>query len=367
MISLYANGPWSKPCDRRSVRASSGTVMRPTLSARAGMDHRLHHRRHDALALSEAAHASRWRDSVRTTARNEMWVRRGLAIGNNQGSIRCSRIQANVEGQLAIIDQLRAGATSDTHRVRLTVTEAELARLAGVINAQDRQDRMAAHRHYTRALELATSIGHHPVAAYAVGGMSFLEVYGGDPRAALRLASRAAGHADQARIPGLRSWVALVSAHAHAALGHSTETTKHLGEAKDHYGKKRTAHEPAWLGFLTEQFIASDEGACLVKLGRGRQAATILDQALVRLPASAFKLRSVMLANRAAALRSTGDLDEAYRTAGEALAIAAQIDYIRVAQRVRELHANLDPKSQAEPAARELHERLALLAPSSWH
>jgi len=341
--------------------------MRPTLSARAGMDHRLHHRRHDALALSEAAHASRWRDSVRTTARNEMWVRRGLAIGNNQGSIRCSRIQANVEGQLAIIDQLRAGATSDTHRVRLTVTEAELARLAGVINAQDRQDRMAARRHYTRALELATSIGHHPVAAYAVGGMSFLEVYGGDPRAALRLASRAAGHADQARIPGLRSWVALVSAHAHAALGHSTESAKNLGEAKDYYGKKRTTHEPAWLGFLTEQFIASDEGACLVKLGRGRQAATILDQALVRLPASAFKLRSVMLANRAAALRSTGDLDEAYRTAGEALAIAAQIDYIRVAQRVRELHANLDPKSQAEPAARELHERLALLAPSSWH
>jgi len=90
------------------------------------------------------------------------------------------------------------------------------------------------------------------------------------------------------------------------------------------------------MGFLSDAFIRSDEGACLVKLGRGRQAVAVLDQALGELPTSSLKLRSVILANRASALGLSGDLDSACGSASESLAIATQIDYVRVVKRIRE-------------------------------
>ncbi len=47
--------------------------------------------------------------------------------------------------------------------------------------------------------------------------------------------------------------------------------------------------------------------------------------------------------------------------AGEALTIAAQIDYVRVMRRIREFHASLDPGLRKAPAVRALQEQLALL------
>ncbi len=209
-------------------------------------------------------------------------------------TIPAASLLPKVEGQLAIIEQLRAGARVDGDRNRVAVIEAGLSKLAGVINAQDRQDQAAARSYYTRALDAAADAAHHPECAHALGGMSFLEVYSGDPRVALRLAERAAFHANRSRIPSLGSWVALVRAHAHAGLGQSKDCLAALGQAKDLYAKSRRAEEPAWMEFLDERFVQSDEGACLVKLGRGRQALTVLDQALTGLAPSALKLRGVI-------------------------------------------------------------------------
>ena len=278
-------------------------------------------------------------------------------------TIPAATLLPKVEGQLAIVEQLRSVANTDAHRTHLAVIEAGLARLAGVINAQDRQDRTSARGYYHRALELADATDHHQLAAYALGGMSFLNAYGSNsnPRAALRLAARAAGRADRTQLFSLRSWVALLTAHAHAGLGHSTECISALGQAQDWYDKGRRPDEPPWMGFLSDAFIRSDEGACLVKLGRGRQAVAVLDQALGELPTSSLKLRSVILANRASALGLSGDLDSACGSASESLAIATQIDYVRVVKRIREFSDALDPRLQSSPVAQALREQLAML------
>src|SRR6266536_3408310 len=162
-------------------------------------------------------------------------------------TIPAASLLPKVEGQLAIIEQLRAGARVDGDRNRVAVIEAGLSKLAGVINAQDRQDQAAARSYYTRALDAAADAAHHPECA-----------------------------------------------HAHAGLGQSKDCLAALGQAKDLYAKSRRAEEPAWMEFLDERFVQSDEGACLVKLGRGRQALTVLDQALTGLAPSALKLRGVI-------------------------------------------------------------------------
>ncbi len=266
-----------------------------------------------------------------------------------------------LEGQLAIVQHLRAEAGSDAHRGRLALVEADLARLAGLVHAQDRQDRAAAAGCYARAVELAAGAGDDAMAAWAFGGISFLHAGSGDPRVALRYAERAAAMAARAQVPSLASWVALVAAHAHAGLGQAAACQAALGRAEDLFAKGPRDREPPWMGFLTERFVRSDEGSCLVRLGRGRDAVAVLDQALAGLPAGALKLRGVILANRAAALGQAGELDAACHDATQALELASQVGYERVAGRVRAFHAALDPSRQAAPAARALREQLAML------
>src|SRR6266511_4508891 len=57
VMSLYTNGRWSKPCDRRSVYASPRERDAQGPVGQAGTARRPRHRRHDALVLSEATHA----------------------------------------------------------------------------------------------------------------------------------------------------------------------------------------------------------------------------------------------------------------------------------------------------------------------
>ncbi len=54
-------------------------------------------------------------------------------------TIPAASLLPKVEGQLAIIEQLRAGARVDGDRNRVAVIEAGLSKLAGVINACQRR------------------------------------------------------------------------------------------------------------------------------------------------------------------------------------------------------------------------------------
>src|SRR6266511_3835355 len=58
VMSLYTNGRWSKPCDRRSVRASPPGPRASDPAGQGRLDRRPRHRRHDALVFSEPAHAA---------------------------------------------------------------------------------------------------------------------------------------------------------------------------------------------------------------------------------------------------------------------------------------------------------------------
>jgi hypothetical protein len=72
-----------------------GTAMRQTLPARAGIVRRSRHRRRDALVFSEPAHAAVGLAALEPLPGTGCGCGEAWRPASNQGSIRCSRIQAN--------------------------------------------------------------------------------------------------------------------------------------------------------------------------------------------------------------------------------------------------------------------------------
>jgi hypothetical protein len=92
VISLYANGRWFRPCDRRSVLPAPGPrCARPCWPGGHGSMTAPPAQR--CSRVQRSGPCGRWLDSVGTVARNGMWVRRSVATRNQPGSIRCSRIR----------------------------------------------------------------------------------------------------------------------------------------------------------------------------------------------------------------------------------------------------------------------------------
>jgi len=240
-------------------------------------------------------------------------------------------------------------------RQRLTRSAGETAALAGWLSFE-LDDTAATHGYYDAALDAAKQIDDRPLCAWVLGMMSFRPRALGDQRTTLALvrdAQRAGGRSTTATT---RAWLAGLEAEAHASMGDARATRAALARADSAFTKAEPDADPSWIGFFDRGRLDGMKVSSLMRI-EPSAAQALSREALASLQPSMTKKRSIVLADLASAHARQGEVDEACRLAGLALAIVAQTQSTVGLTRVHELRARLDQWKDTRPV-RQLDEQL---------
>jgi transcriptional regulator with XRE-family HTH domain len=250
---------------------------------------------------------------------------------------------------------LLQNSPSGVARRRLTRTAGETAALAGWLSFE-LGDGAATRGYYDAAIDAAKEVDDRALCAWVLGMMSFRSRAIGDQPTALALvrdAQRAGGRSAPATT---RSWLAALEAEAHAGMGDARATRTAIGRADAAFSKARRDTDPSWMVFFDRSRLDGMKVASLVRVEpRAAQAAS--KEALAALQPSMTKKRSIILADLAFAYVQQGEIEEACRLAGQALAIVGHTESAVGLQRVRELRQRLEPWKDTRPV-RQLDELL---------
>jgi len=246
-------------------------------------------------------------------------------------------------------------STSGPMRRRLTRSAGETAALAGWLSFE-LGDGVATRGYYEAALDSAREIDDRALCAWVLGMMSFKPSMVGDQRTALALvrdAQRAGGRSTTATT---RAWLAGLEAEAHAGMGDAPATQAALGRADAAFDRAEPGADPSWIGFFDRGRLDGMKVSSLMRIEPGA-AQEISKEALASLRPSMTKKRAVILADLASAHVHQGEIEEACRLAGLALAIVGRTQSAVGLQRVRDLRARLEPWEGTRPV-RQLDEQL---------
>ncbi|MFF7363184.1 helix-turn-helix domain-containing protein [Streptomyces sp. NPDC008125] len=264
-----------------------------------------------------------------------------------------------VVGQLRYVVDLLKEQRPAPMRDGLHGIAAELARLTGWTYFDARQYNQA-RAYFTEALGLARAIDDHQFMANVLACMSLQATYQDKPGDALALVTAAQ---DQARAatgttPRVLSMLAMREAFAHASLGNRSAAHTAISEAHTFFGRISSGDpEPAWVSYFDEPKLIADTGIAHGRLGEVALAEPLIADALRRENEANHRGRAFHAFWLARTQLQRGKLDEACRTATDALAPAAAVGSQRVAGHLREFYDQLEP-FRREPAAMAFESRL---------
>ncbi|MEU5125409.1 hypothetical protein [Streptomyces mobaraensis] len=263
-----------------------------------------------------------------------------------------------VVGQLRYVIELIKEAHGEEFQQSLYGVAAELARLTGWTYFDARQYSQA-RMYFTEALQLAKMINNRPFMANVLSCMSLQATYEDRPTDAIALSTAAQ---DCARLhggtPRVMSMLSMREAFAHATVGDRSATHAAISEAHRQFERISVADpDPSWVTYFDEAKLTVDTGIARGQLGEAAAAEPLVAEALRRSHPSNHRGRafhSFWLAN---IQLQRGNLDQACRTAREALPLASTIDSERVVGHFREFRQRLVPYRK-EPAARDFENQL---------
>ena len=237
---------------------------------------------------------------------------------------------------------LRALSRDRSGRVidELAVLAARTAEFAGWM-AQESGDDRAALWWTDRAVAVAQAAGDDYVASYALVRRALITLNQGDAATTVELARQAqARPGTPARILGL---AAQREAQGHAVAGDYDACMRALDRAADLL-RGRHPDQPSGPVIGTSYVpdpVAVVTGWCLHDLGRSRAAAEILDEQVLRIPASAVRARTRFGARRALAHAVSGELEHACLLTREIVENLAHIQSATILADVRKLATTL--------------------------
>ena len=159
--------------------------------------------------------------------------------------------------------------------------------------------------------------------------------------------------------PTTRAWLDSLDAEASAMLGdangalNALERSQAAIEATEDAGRVRPI-----VSFFDHARLAGEQGLCYVRLRRFDDAKAAFQTGLVQLDASS-KIRARLLTGLATVHVRQGEIEQACRTAGEALRIATRTRTALSLQQVHDVRRQLE-RWQDSRAVRELDELLRL-------
>ncbi len=245
-------------------------------------------------------------------------------------------------------------ANSREAQAKFAAAATQTASFAGWL-CYDMADYAAAHLHHQTAIACAERADEDLLFVYAGGCASLAARAASNGSEALVLIKQAKSRLSRDVPAAVRVWADFVEGGAHAAVQDVSGALAALGRAEDAAGRMRMAGEPSWLWLFPfdEGQIARFRGACATRLELPEMALPALHRASEALGPAPTKTRPGILSGLAENYLLTGEIEEACRLAGEAFAIAAQMDYERGLQLVRKVRMRLGPWRDTR-AVREL-------------
>lgn len=236
---------------------------------------------------------------------------------------------------------LGEGAYTDEIGRQLYRATAELAQLAGWVNADAGQPERAA-RQLVAGVHAAHAAGDRAVAANLISTLSYQVANTGDPGSAVLLArSAAAGVGERRSTPLVRALLLERVAWACAKLGDRRGAERTLRTVEELHARERSADEPEWVYWLDETEVTVMAGRCFVELGDPERAIPLLAGALASYDLQHSREAALYISWLAEAHLAAGDVDEAARLAGRALGLAVSTGSARADQRVELLRRRL--------------------------
>jgi transcriptional regulator with XRE-family HTH domain len=249
------------------------------------------------------------------------------------------------------------------HRRRLCRSAARLGAIAGLTLfnlGETAQARWA----FRAANEAAQEAEDDVLAAWVLASNCIIPTYSDDPWGVLGLTRRGLGLAagsDSAVVAKL----AALEAKAHARLGNEAAASDALRRATQAMGAAPAEElRPGAFGFPPAKHLYY-EGTSYVRLGEPDRALASSTEALALYrPTRAYMDSAIVNIDMAVAQAQKGELDRACALAAGVLDLPSELRIRPMTARVREFLGGIPPADQAEPAVRELRERLALLRSS---
>ena len=260
-----------------------------------------------------------------------------------------------VEAHLGLLLSLLDGALPDHLRRQVASAAGEAAGFAAWLWF-DLGDSLKAARCYRLADQVLAPVGNPALWSYVAGYRALVT-------SAWGLATDAAAHAEAAVARAwraasclTRSWLAVIAANAHAVAGEARMAGARLGEAVEQFELSQAGSREAWMYEFDQAALSGYTGACLLRLGRPRQARAAFEEALAVLPPGHGRRRALVLTGLAEAHLAEGEPDGALRAGVAALALYAERGSASGVERVRRLRDGL-ARAGYRHAAAELDEQ----------
>ncbi|MEU6080342.1 hypothetical protein [Streptomyces sp. NPDC047108] len=264
-----------------------------------------------------------------------------------------------VVGQLRYVVGLLKENRPEPIRHGLYGVAAELARLTGWTHFDARQFSQA-RAYFKEALHFAKEIDDREFMANVLACMSLQATYEDKPGDALAFVAAAQDEARTAAgtTPRVLSMLSLREAFAHASLGSQSATHEAIDEAHRQFERIQPNDvDPAWVTYFDVPKLIVDTGIAHGRLGEAATAEPLIADALRRENSSNHRGRAFHAFWLARTQLKLGKLDQACRTATEALEPAMSVVSERVAGHLREFHDELAPYRR-EPVAVVFESRL---------
>jgi transcriptional regulator with XRE-family HTH domain/tetratricopeptide (TPR) repeat protein len=257
-------------------------------------------------------------------------------------------------------DLLRQGGTASVRR-RLLANQARVATLAGRLAFFDLRDSLTARGYYSLALESAGEAGEHLQAASALAHMAFVPAADHGFAAAVEYVRGAGRHVARRPDNRVTSWLHAVESEIQANAGSHDAALAAIDQAREALAKPGLTADLPWFDYYDDTRLSGFAGYATLRAGRFEESRAALTDALSRLPRTAVKQRAVFLTDIATVGLSSGDLDQACRTAGDAADQLRQAGYAVGFGRLRDFRRSVERWSDSTPV-RMLDEQLAALA-----
>jgi transcriptional regulator with XRE-family HTH domain len=247
-------------------------------------------------------------------------------------------------------------AVADTRSPAVRAAAADAGQLVGWL-AFDQARPVQARQELRQAVALARAAEDGPLAAYVGAYLAILEMYGGSPRRAVDLATTASREGSQATA-GVRSWLATVTAEAHAAAGDELAARSFLDDAEADLDLMAPGEDPGFVYHYGRDGLTMVQGSVYLRLGQPDRARDAIRETMRLSAPDVVREQALYGAQLARTYAIEGEVDEAVRLALGALEVAGRTGSARGVERVRETRAQLDPWAGSR-AVRALDEHLA--------
>jgi hypothetical protein len=233
--------------------------------------------------------------------------------------------------QIAALRRFAAAAEQPTRHSLLSLS-ARCAEFAGWM-AQEGGDGRQAAWWTGQAERVATEVGDHDLAAYALVRQAELALYREDPRRTVELAVRAGRRSDvSART---RALAAHREAQGHALAGDTGPCERALNRADDLLGEAAGERDGGLGPSTVADLGAIVAGWCAYDLGSPTAAIERLEAGLATIPTESVRVRAVFGARLALAHEAAGHHDTVDHLAEEILAVAPLIESASVRSQLR--------------------------------